>query len=250
MDPNRSRRAIPRGEDPVDEHTPLCSAAQSPPVIIPSGGHALHTNSAGTMSGSYRRPPAVPGNYGLPAILSTSPSVPGVCLTRAELDDIENDERTLLEDNKITTSYGALHHGSSFRTSSQASSSRKPLLLKRSNEDAGDESTGESTSLIDDTAEVAHQWEEAVMKGRIRTTWQREAKVLARYALPLMVTFSLQYSLTIASVLSAGNLGKTELAAVSLAGMTGSITGYAVFQGKDCRQSPSGIGVIDLKLLA
>jgi len=37
--------------------------------------------------------------------------------------------------------------------------------------------------------------------------------------------------LNIASILSAGNLGKNELAAVSLAGMTGSITGYAVFQG-------------------
>ena len=78
---------------------------------------------------------------------------------------------------------------------------------------------------------LAGKWEDAVMGGLIQTTWRREAKVLTRYSLPLMVTFTLQYSLTTASVLAAGNLGKNELAAVSLAGMTASITGYAVFQG-------------------
>ena len=75
------------------------------------------------------------------------------------------------------------------------------------------------------------KWEEAVMAGRIKTTWQREAKVLSRYSAPLIVTFLLQYSLTVASIFTVGHLGTVELGAVSLASMTANITGYAVYQG-------------------
>jgi len=69
------------------------------------------------------------------------------------------------------------------------------------------------------------------MAGRIKTTWQREAKVLSRYSAPLIVTFLLQYSLTVASIFTVGHLGTVELGAVSLASMTANITGYAVYQG-------------------
>ncbi|RPA86416.1 MATE efflux family protein [Ascobolus immersus RN42] len=63
------------------------------------------------------------------------------------------------------------------------------------------------------------------------TTWQLEAKELSKNSIPLVITLALQYSLTLASVFSAGNLGSNELAAVSLAGMTANITGYAIYQG-------------------
>lgn len=46
-----------------------------------------------------------------------------------------------------------------------------------------------------------------------------------------MVTFILQYSLTVASIFVVGHIGTTELAAVSLASMTANITGYAIYQG-------------------
>lgn len=69
------------------------------------------------------------------------------------------------------------------------------------------------------------------MAGRIKTTWQREAKVLSRYSAPLIVTFLLQYSLTVASIFTVGHLGTVELGAVSLASMTANITGYAIYQG-------------------
>ena len=75
------------------------------------------------------------------------------------------------------------------------------------------------------------KWEEAVMEGKIHTTWQRELKVLGRYSAPLIVTFLLQYSLTVASIFTVGHLGKVELGAVSLASMTANITGYAVYHG-------------------
>ncbi|ODQ65223.1 MATE efflux family protein [Nadsonia fulvescens var. elongata DSM 6958] len=70
-----------------------------------------------------------------------------------------------------------------------------------------------------------------VKRDRDSTTSQKELKVLGKYSTPLVVTFLLQQSLTTASVFSVGHLGKTELAAVSLATMTANITGYAIIQG-------------------
>lgn len=63
------------------------------------------------------------------------------------------------------------------------------------------------------------------------TSLKTELQVLARYSVPLIVTFLLQYSLTVASVFSVGRLGSTALAAVSLSSMTANITGYAIIQG-------------------
>jgi len=60
-------------------------------------------------------------------------------------------------------------------------------------------------------------WDDAVLKGRIDTTWKRETKLLTRSAAPLVLTFVLQYSLTVASIFTVGHIGKVELGAVSLA---------------------------------
>ena len=83
----------------------------------------------------------------------------------------------------------------------------------------------------DDPKNISAKWEEAVAAGMIQTTWQREAKVLAKYSAPLMVTFVLQYSLTVASIFTVGHIGTAELGAVSLASMSANITGYAIYQG-------------------
>lgn len=58
-----------------------------------------------------------------------------------------------------------------------------------------------------------------------------EIKVILKYSIPLIITFLLQYSLTVASVFSVGRLGSDELAAVSLSSMTANISGYAIIQG-------------------
>ncbi|KAF5693580.1 ethionine resistance protein, partial [Fusarium denticulatum] len=79
--------------------------------------------------------------------------------------------------------------------------------------------------------EVHKRWEEALASHKIDTTWQRETKTLIQYALPLIVTFLLHYSVTVASVLTVGRLGMEELAAVNLATMTASITSYVPVQG-------------------
>ena len=62
---------------------------------------------------------------------------------------------------------------------------------------------------------LEEQWEEAVTSGRLRTTWQREAKTIMAYSAPLITTFFLQYSITVTSVFTVGRIGTIELGAVS-----------------------------------
>ena len=81
------------------------------------------------------------------------------------------------------------------------------------------------------TTHVAKGWQDAPASREIQTTWQHEAKVLARSSRSLVLTFMLQYSLPVASIFSVGQIGKIELGAVSLAAMTANITGYAIYQG-------------------
>lgn len=71
----------------------------------------------------------------------------------------------------------------------------------------------------------------STMLGEPRTSKWTETRTLLKYSVPLIITFLLQYSLTVASVFSVGRLGPTELAAVSLSSMTANISGYAIIQG-------------------
>ncbi|PRT54044.1 Ethionine resistance-conferring protein 1 [Wickerhamiella sorbophila] len=88
-----------------------------------------------------------------------------------------------------------------------------------------------TSSLHTEAAAIESAWEQAVAQGKISTKVRREFYVLVKNAAPLAITFFLQYSLTVASIFSVGHLGKDELGAVSLAAMTGSITGFAMIQG-------------------
>lgn len=63
------------------------------------------------------------------------------------------------------------------------------------------------------------------------TSWKNETKILARYASPLIITYILQYSYSLVTVVVAGRLGTSELAAASLASMTANITGLVVYEG-------------------
>lgn len=83
----------------------------------------------------------------------------------------------------------------------------------------------------DDPENIDQKWEEAVMSGRIKTSWQRETKVLFKYAAPGVLTFFLQNSLTMTSIFTVGHIGKIQLGAVSLGSMTANITGYAIYHG-------------------
>ncbi|KAJ9190811.1 hypothetical protein DTO164E3_9159 [Paecilomyces variotii] len=58
-----------------------------------------------------------------------------------------------------------------------------------------------------------------------------ECKLLLTRSAPLIVTFLLEYSFTAASIFAVGHIGKIELAATAVAGLTANITGYAIYQG-------------------
>ncbi|KAF7999387.1 hypothetical protein HF325_006063 [Metschnikowia pulcherrima] len=63
-----------------------------------------------------------------------------------------------------------------------------------------------------DISDILSVHSNAILK-EPETSFKTESKVLMRYSLPLVVTFLLQYSLTVASVFSVGRLGSTALAA-------------------------------------
>ncbi|KAK9437062.1 MATE efflux family protein [Metarhizium brunneum] len=72
---------------------------------------------------------------------------------------------------------------------------------------------------------------EATPSGGVCVTWKTEAKYIASSSASLLVTFVLQYSINVASVFSAGRIGKVELGAVALANMTTGVTCLAPFMG-------------------
>lgn len=63
------------------------------------------------------------------------------------------------------------------------------------------------------------------------TTWEVEARVYAGYSRSLVLSFLLQYSLSLTSVITLGHLGTAELGAVSIANVVANITGFAIYQG-------------------
>lgn len=109
-----------------------------------------------------------------------------------------------------------------------SSSETAPLLQQASITKARNE-TPEGILQGYDTIPAAD--DEAVKTGGVETSWKNETKLLVRYATPLIATYVLQYSYTLVTVIVAGKLGTSELAAASLAMMTSNITGLAVYEG-------------------
>lgn len=178
--------------------------------------------------------------------------------TQQEIDNAIHDERSLLRDNRLILP----KHPRSQSVASGRSSLRLrprvsipgfaiPRMAHSQSVDVDEESIigtetaepTETTALlgngdpnlpyggVDDPDNIEQKWEEAVLSGKIKTSWQREAKVLFRYAAPGVITFLFQNSLTMTSIFTVGHIGKTELGAVSLGSMTANITGYAFFHG-------------------
>ncbi|KAI4096879.1 MAG: hypothetical protein LQ344_000679 [Seirophora lacunosa] len=201
-----------------------------------------------SMVGSYRRPSfSIAGSRATVAPgLQTARRDP----TRIERQAARREERSLLRDNNIIPpkhpQEGSHSKSVSRRLSRQFGSLRIPggdrQTVPKDEERATEPAQLPETAPLlgnpelpyggqDSPENLDKRWTEAVAAGKIHTTWQREAKVLSRYSTPLIATFILQYSLTVASILTVGHLGKVPLGAVSLASMTANITGYAVYQG-------------------
>ncbi|KAJ5783231.1 Multi antimicrobial extrusion protein [Penicillium paradoxum] len=228
-------------QTPTDEASDISTAR--PPASYTS------TNPR-SLAGSYRRPSCVTS-------VSHGTIIPWAgdqqSLSQSEREQVIEEERHLLSDNHVIPpehAHGKSHSlqrkmsGMLSAAIGQGLSSRRPSASSRRSRsrDPETDAASETTALLGegpaDTAgsemdleEIDRRWVEAVAAGLIHTTWQREAKVIMKYSLPLMVTFLLQYSLTVASIFTIGHLGKEELGAVSLASMTVTITGNAVYSG-------------------
>lgn len=236
-------------ENAIDgEHTSGESGSDDSTIRPQRSGESVDVS----MIGSYRRPSFTAA--GSRATVITGSPGSSRSPTRTERHEARNEERSLLRDNNIIPpkqaqkqkgSTSLVHRiGQRFSTSIPGGD-RKVVPADEEAVDGQQErpevSVSDSTPLLgdpevpydgQDTPEnLNRRWEEAIMAGKIQTTWRREFKVIARYSSPLVVTFLLQYSLTVASIFSVGHLGKVELGAVSLAAMTANITGYAIYQG-------------------
>ena len=213
-----------------------------------------------SLASSHRRPSLMPsGSH--PFLQTQQPE--SVIPVEQEREEAISEERSLLRDNKlIPPKHPRRRRNSQASDHSQSGLKRRISIpgfsiprqkSKTFDEEAAiganERAPAETTALLsdgapppdldpdapyegEDTAEnIDKKWSEAVLNGQIHTTWQREAKVLAKYSGPLIFTFILQNSLTLVSIFTVGHIGKNELGAVSLGGMTANITGYAVFHG-------------------
>jgi MATE family multidrug resistance protein len=150
--------------------------------------------------------------------------------TKREKHQARREERSLLRDNNLAPPKHPRNAKQStfFQYYRKLFSSRRPrpdhdaeavapLFTAEPSETSALLPNGELETARDGHERRNRQWEAAVAAGKIKTTWQRESKVLFKYSSPLVVTFILQYSLTVASIFTVGHLGKVELGAVRYA---------------------------------
>ncbi|KAI0453103.1 MATE efflux family protein [Xylaria acuta] len=186
----------------------------------------------------YKQPSGIAFDYRRPSIVN---DVVEPTRTREEMQKSRDAERSLLRDNHLLPPKHAPEdrHGM-FSKLYRAVFSTKVRRTSR-DEEVPTIAFGQSETspLLPDTSgsttpDAEHldaQWEAAVAHGIIETTWQREAKTIASYSPPLILTFMLQYSINLTSIFTVGRIGKVELGAVTLSTMTANIFCYAFYQG-------------------
>jgi MATE family multidrug resistance protein len=175
----------------------------------------------------YRRPSGV-AYGGTRPVFGVQPMEEPI-LTPMERKQSRNAERSLLRDNHVLPPKHGGHkqtRGFARRLYGRLFSTKLPreAVDEESPEYAGPTETSAllnghgggsdaGSESVDDGLD--QQWEEAIASGRLQTTWQREAKTVAAYSGPLIITFLLQYSINVASIFAVGRIGKIELGAVS-----------------------------------
>ena len=181
----------------------------------------------------FRRPSGVAYGGTRPVLNPQSGDVDDAGLSPLERKQSRNAERSLLRDNHILPpkhqvagrprpdNFASRAYRWLFSTKIRRADEESPgIVVQPPDETApllgaatGPVPEQPSSPVSDD--DLDEQWIQAVTEGRIRTTWQREAKTLAEYSGPLVATFFLQYSITVASIFAVGRIGKIELGAVS-----------------------------------
>jgi MATE family multidrug resistance protein len=192
-----------------------------------------------SMNHAYRRPSFVAAGP-RSALISGQLLPENFRLSKKERERMQEEERSLLRDNELLPPKHPRRAsdeniGDIMRRKMSLGGLRKTKTNPdeengaSSYPDGGNGEPSETTGLLtgrnpslpyggEDTPKTLNKkWEEAIIAGKIQTTWQREAKVLTKYSRSLILTFLLQYSLTMASIFTVGHIGKAELGAVSLA---------------------------------
>ncbi|KAL9043429.1 MAG: hypothetical protein Q9214_003386, partial [Letrouitia sp. 1 TL-2023] len=255
---SRNSRSLHLGATPLAEASLAIDMEEEPEDLErPTGGQSSSSDEASdsddfvgsSMVGSYRRQSFSIAGSRATAVTGNRARSPN----KFERREARREERSLLRDNNVIPpkhpQKGEGAHTLGRRISRMFAPVGVPggdrKVVAEVEESAvgmdGAADLSETTPLLgdpelpyggqDSPENLDKQWVEAVSAGRIKTTWQREAKVLTRYSAPLILTMLLQYSLTLASVFTLGHVGTVELGAVSLATMTANITGYAVYYG-------------------
>lgn len=167
----------------------------------------------------YRQPQGIAFGYRRASILPEPADLPAA--TKVEKKQSRDAERSLLRDNHILPPKHTPEKqpGLPTRIYKRLFSTKVRKSLE-DEEDPTEQSPllpgGPANGSIQQEHERLNEtWEAAVASGKIQTTWQREAQTIAKYSRSLIVTFLLQYSISIASVFAVGHIGKIELGAVS-----------------------------------
>lgn len=103
------------------------------------------------------------------------------------------------------------------------------LLTRKSSSSTGSYGSPIRREVIDEECDEAER-SRVTFQLKNTTSFLKELIIISRASAPLAVTFFLQYSLSVVSIFTVSRIGKTELAAVSLATMTFNITS-SIFTG-------------------
>lgn len=79
--------------------------------------------------------------------------------------------------------------------------------------------------------DIIESWDEAVKAGKIKTTTSFEIKSISKSAVPLVLTFLMQNSLSVCSIFVVGHISSEALAGITLGAMTSNITAIATIAG-------------------
>ena len=84
---------------------------------------------------------------------------------------------------------------------------------------------------VENDEAIVESWDAAVKMGKLKTTVAIELKSISRSSIPLVITFLLQNSLSVCSILAVGHISSEALAGITLGSMTCNITAIATIAG-------------------
>jgi multidrug resistance protein, MATE family len=212
-------------DEAVGDDDDLDDGADSSNSSAPGGGHGptLYREPSG-IAFVNQRPSMVPD---LDDQYHHAPPV----LTRVEKKQSRAAERSLLRDNHLLPPKHLVEPAPSLARRVYKTLFSTKVGAPTPEDDGPRDRPSETTPLLVTPGEglvpggggdVVHEhehlddrWEAAVASGKLQTTWQREAQTIGKYSRSLIMTFVLQYSVSIASVFAVGHIGTVELGAVS-----------------------------------